>query len=212
MDVRYALAVLWPRTWVLIACGTVATVTAFVATGFVTPAFESRATLLVGQSSGAPPLVYEDLLTAQILSTTYAALGTTAPVLAEAQIESGISISVDELRDGVRVEASRNSPLIVVTATFPTADAAARVANAVAQAIAAIGSREGESLQLSVVDPAQPAEQPISPRPLISAVVAGGVGVLASAGSILAFARLRSTRRRATSDPRDRSPAVGEAR
>ena len=207
MDVRYALAVLWPRTWILITSGIVAAVTAFIATGFLPPAFESQVTLLVGESSGAPPGVYEDLLTAQSLMTTYAALGTTTPVLAAAQERSGINVSIDELRDRVHVEAVRNSLLLVVTAKFSTADAAARAANAVAQAIAEIGPSEGNRLHLSVVDPAEETGQPSSPRPQVSAVVAGGLGVLASAGFILAFAKVRPTRRKATSEPGDRSPA-----
>ena len=213
MDVRYALKVLLPRTGILIVSGILAAMAAFVATSFLPPTFESRATLLVGQASGVPPVGYEDLLAAQILATTYAALGTTTPVLAAARERSGISISVDDMRDRVRVEAIRNSPLIVITTIFPTREQAAGAANAVAHETAAIGASEGERLQVSIVDPAEPPAQPTSPHPLINAVVAGGLGMLASAGLILlAFATSRlPSGRRAAKDGGDRFPAVGEA-
>ena len=211
MDILSAIAVLWPRIWILIVTGVIAAAGALVATGFLPLTYESSATLLVGQSSGAPPVVYEDLLTAQILAATYAALATTTPVLDAAREQSGISISVEELRDRVRVEGVRNSPLIVVTTTFPTANEAASAANAVAEETAAIGASEGESLQVSVVDPAEPPRQPISPRPQINALVAGGIGVLVSAGLILAFSTPRSRQRKAMSDSGDRS-AIGELR
>jgi capsular polysaccharide biosynthesis protein len=192
----------------------VAGVVALLASGFLPVTFESHATLIVGQSSGAPPIVYEDLLAAQILANTYAALGTTTPVLTAARERSGISISIDELRGKVHVEAARNSPLVVVTAESPTALEAARVANAVARETAAIGANDGGSLQVSVVDPAEPAEQPVSPRPLMNAAVAGAIGVLASAAFVLLTfgASRRLITREATSDGADRRAAFGEAR
>jgi capsular polysaccharide biosynthesis protein len=214
VDVGYALRVLLPRTWILIASGMVAAVAALLASGLLPLTFESHATLIVGQSSGAPPIVYEDLLAAQILASTYAELSTTTPVLSAARARAGISISIDELRDHVRVEAVRNSPLVVVTTDFPTAEEAALVANAVAQQTAAIGGGDSDSLQISVVDPAQPAEQPIAPHPVMNAAVAGAIGVLASAVFVLltfGTARRPSTHG-ATADGADRRSAFGEAR
>lgn len=212
VDVRYALEVLWPRAGILIASGIIAAVAALAGTSFLPPEFESHATLLVGQSSGAPPVVYEDLLAAQILAETYASLSTTTPVLAAARERSGLSISVDELRDLVRVEALRNRPLIVITSTFRTGDEAARAANAVAQETAAIGASDSESLQVSVVDPAEPAAQPVSPRPLVNAAIAGGIGVVASAGFILGASTMFRwpARRRATSGVGEPVARVGE--
>jgi capsular polysaccharide biosynthesis protein len=192
----------------------VAGAAALLASGLVPPTFQSQATLIVGQSSGAPPIVYEDLLAAQILANTYAALSTTTPVLSAARERAGISISIEELRDHVRVEAIRNSPLVVVTAEFPTAGEAARVANAIAQGTAAIGADDSDSLQIAVVDPARPAEEPISPHPVINALVASAIGVLASAALVLlAVGTSRPpSRRGATSDEAERRSAFGEGR
>jgi capsular polysaccharide biosynthesis protein len=214
VDVGYALRVLLPRTWILIASGAIAGAAAFFASGLLPPTFESHATLIVGQSSGAPPIVYEDLLAAQILATTYAELSTTTPVLTDALERAGSSISVDELRDHVRVEAIRNSPLVVVTAEFQTAGEAARVANAIAEGTAAIGADDGNSLQISVVDPAQPADEPISPHPVMNAAVAGAIGVLASAALVLLIfgTSRRPSTQGATSDGAKRRSAFGEGR
>lgn len=214
VDVGYALRVLLPRIWILIASGTVAGAAALLASGLLPTTFESDATLIVGQSSGAPPTVYEDLLAAQILANTYAALSTTTPVLSAARERAGVSISIEELRDHVRVEAIRNSLLVVVTAEFPTAEEAARVANAIAEGTAAIGADDNDSLQISVVDPARPAEEPISPRPLTNAAVATAIGVLASGTLILlAFGTSRPPPRHgATSDGPERRSAYREGR
>lgn len=214
MNVRHALAILWPRIWIMIASGLVAGVAAFGATGLVAPTFESRATLLVGQSSGAPPVVYEDLLAAQILANTYAELSTTTPVLTAARDQAGVSIAIEELRDNVRVEGARNSPLIVVTTTFSDAEVAARVANAIAEETAAIGATGNDRLHVSIVDPAEAATQPIAPRPLFTALAAGGFAIIASAGFVLlAFGSVRRPGRRASADDgRDPMPTAREAR
>ena len=207
MDIRYAFSVLWPRIWILIAAGVISAALALVGTSFVPPSYESRATLLVGQSSGGPPIVYEDLLAAQILASTYGALGTTTPVLNAVRDRVGISISTEELRERVRVEGARNSPLIVISATFPTAGQAASVANALAEETAAIGANVDGTLQVSVVDPAEPPARPISPRPVINAAVAAGFAVLVSAGLLLALSMSRPTNR---TDGADHRVAVGD--
>jgi len=214
MDVGHALTVLWPRTWILLASGLVAGVAAFAAAGLVAPTFESQATLLVGQSSGAPPVVYEDLLAAQILANTYAELSTTTPVLAAARDEANLSIPIEDLRAQVRAEGSRNSPLIVITTTFTDPDEAARAANAIAEETAAIGASGSDRLHVSVVDPAEAATEPIAPRPLFTALAAGGLAVVVSAGIVLlAFGSVRRPGRRTSIDEgRDAMPAAREAR
>jgi capsular polysaccharide biosynthesis protein len=214
MDIGNALRILLPRTWILIASGAVAGVAALLASGLLPMTFESHATLIVGQSSGAPPVAYEDLLSAQILATTYAELSTTTPILSAARDRSGLSISINELRGHVRVEAVRNSPLVVVTTEFPTAAEAAVVANAVAQATAAIGASDTSSLKISVVDPAQPADEPTSPHPVMNAAVAGAVGVIVSAALVLLTfgSSRRPSTLGATAEGRDHLSAFGEAR
>ena len=214
MDVGHALTVLWPRVWILIASGLVAGAAAFAATGLVAPTFESQATLLVGQSSGAPPVVYEDLLAAQILANTYAELSTTTPVLAAARDEANLSISIEDLRRQVHAEGSRNSPLIVITTIFRDPDEAARVANAIAEETAAIGAGGSDRLHVSLVDPAEASTEPVAPRPLFTALAGGGLAVLVSAGIVLlAFGRIGRPPRHASIDGgRDAIPAVREAR
>ena len=184
MDIRYAIRVLWPRTPVLIAAAILAAAVAFIGSGFLPPTYESRARLLVGQASGIPPSAYEELLAAQILSTTYAELGSATPVLEAALAASGVDIPLRIFAESVRVEPVRNSPLVEVICEFRTAAEATSMCNAMAEEIAGLGSGESGELTLVIIDPAEPGPSPVAPRPLVNGVAAG-VGALVLVGSLI---------------------------
>ncbi len=189
MDVRYAIRILWPRFPVLLAAAVLAAAVAFFASGLLTPTFESRARLLVGEASGIPPSVYEELLAAQILASTYAQLGAATPLLQAAHEAAGVDVPLRTFTDSVRVEPVRNSPIVEVICEFRTAEAAARMCNAVADEMAVVGSGDGEQLSLVIIDPAEPPPSAVAPRPLTNAVVAGLAAIAIVGGLILLLDR-----------------------
>lgn len=103
-----------------------------------------------------------------------------AAVLAGAQAASHLAVA--DLRGKVSAQSSPDAPMLAVTGTDSQAGRAARVANAVAKALADTGNREAAAtgVRLLVFSPAAAPSAPSSPSPALS----GAVG--ASAGGLLA--------------------------
>ncbi len=137
MDLRRQIGIV--RTWfpLFVLSVVLAAVGALVITSLQAKIYEARATLIVGQSlSGANP-DYSQLLASQRLSTTYAAVATTRPILDGLIADLGLDVSADDLRDMVTAEASADSTLVTITVQYPGADEAAAIANGIAERLIA---------------------------------------------------------------------------
>jgi non-specific protein-tyrosine kinase len=149
VDLRRQISIV--RTWLplLIASVVLAAGAAFVISNLQQKVYESKATLIVGQSlSGVNP-DYTQLLVSQRLSATYAALATTRPIL-EAVIEDlGLDTTPRELREDVVAEAPIDSTLLTITAQATDPDQAAAIANSISdQLIAASPAVAGRQAEL----------------------------------------------------------------
>jgi uncharacterized protein involved in exopolysaccharide biosynthesis len=82
--------------------------------------YEAKATLIVGQSLSATNPDYNQLLVSQRLSTTYAAVATTRPVLKAVIDKLGLDATSDELAKQVRAVASQDSTLLTISAQTKT--------------------------------------------------------------------------------------------
>ena len=101
-------------------------------------AYDARATLIVGQSLSAVNTDYNQLLVSQRLSTTYASVATTRPVLQAAILEAGLSVSPDDLGKRVRATAASDSTLLTITVRDLDPAHAAAAANALADQLIAV--------------------------------------------------------------------------
>ena len=99
MDLRRLIAIV--RTWLplLIASVVLAAGAAFVISNLQQKVYEAKATLIVGQSLTGVNPDYTQLLVSQRLSTTYAAVATTRPILEAVIEELGLDVTPDELRE-----------------------------------------------------------------------------------------------------------------
>jgi uncharacterized protein involved in exopolysaccharide biosynthesis len=95
--------------------------------------YESRATLYVGQALNEPQLDYGGLLASQILAQTYARLATTRPVLQAVIAREELTLTPEELQEGVSAEIPLEGTLVTVVARSSDPATAAGIANAVAQ-------------------------------------------------------------------------------
>ncbi len=149
MDLRRQIGIV--RTWLplLIASVVLAAGAAYVISSLEQKVYEAKATLIVGQSlSGVNP-DYNQLLTSQRLSTTYAVVATTRPIL-EAVIEDlGLDMSPDDLALSVLAVAPADSTLLTISAQDTDPDRASAIANAIAaQLIAASPTIQGRQADL----------------------------------------------------------------
>jgi polysaccharide biosynthesis transport protein len=148
VDLRRQIAIV--RTWLplLILCVILAGGAAFAISTALPKTYEAKATLIVGQSLSAASPDYNQLLVSQRLSTTYAAVATTRPILDAVIAGLDLPVTSDELAKRVRADAALDSTLLTITAQDTDPARAAAIANAMAeQLIAASPALQGRQAE-----------------------------------------------------------------
>lgn len=100
--------------------------------------YEARSTLIVGQALSATNPDYNQLLVAQNLSATYAAMAETRLVLDLVIAQLGLDVSPRALASRFQVDAPRDSTFPFITARDTVPERAASIANAVAAQLIAV--------------------------------------------------------------------------
>jgi capsular exopolysaccharide synthesis family protein len=137
VDLRRLIVI--ARAWLplMVAAALVAGTAAFVMSNLQQKVYEAKATLIVGQALSATNPDYSQLLVAQNLSATYAAVAQTRPILDSVIAKLGLQVDPDELTKRIAVSAPRDSTFLMITAQDPVPARAADIANAVAQQLIA---------------------------------------------------------------------------
>jgi len=149
VDLRRQIAIV--RAWfpLLVACVLLAAAAGFVFSSLQQKLYEAKATLIVGQSLSAVNPDYSQLLASQRLSTTYASVATTRPILDSVIGQLGLIETSDDLSKRVTADAPLDSSLLKISAQDADPGRAAAIANAVAKqliaASSAIQGRQAES-------------------------------------------------------------------
>jgi tyrosine-protein kinase len=138
MELRQQLRVLRSRWWLLLASLLITGGAAFLVSSALPKVYESRATLLVGQSVQASNPDINQLLASQRLSQTYAELAVAGPQLQRVITKTGLLITPAEFARRIRAEAPRDSILVHITVEDSDPVRAANLANAVAEELLAI--------------------------------------------------------------------------
>jgi non-specific protein-tyrosine kinase len=149
VDVRRLIAIV--RVWfpLLVASVLLAAAAAYLVSIRLPKVYEAKATLVVGQSLSAVSPDYNQLLVSQQLSTTYARVTTTRPILESVIKQLGLADTSDALATRVRADASADSTLLTITAQDADPSRAAAIANALAdQLIAASPAIQGRQTDL----------------------------------------------------------------
>lgn len=137
MEIRRQIAIVRPWLPLLIASTLLAAAASFVISSQMPKVYEAKATLIVGQSLSSVNPNYDQLLTSQRLSETYALVATTRPILENVAKDLGLATSADELRAGVYADAPQGNTLLTITAHDGNPTRAAAIANAVADELIA---------------------------------------------------------------------------
>jgi succinoglycan biosynthesis transport protein ExoP len=127
------------RTWfpLLVASVLLAAGAAFAVSSLQQKVYEAKATLIVGQALTGVNPDYTQLLASQRLSTTYAAVATTRPILDVVITQLGLGETSDELSKHVRANAPLDSTLLTVVAQDTDPNRAAAIANALVEQLLA---------------------------------------------------------------------------
>jgi capsular polysaccharide biosynthesis protein len=148
VELQHSLRTLWRWIIVILAAGAVAGVLAYIASSVIPRAYESRATLLVGQGLDSARLDYTQILAAQLQAQTYAAIATARSIL-ETTVETlGLDTTPEELARRTRAEAPSGSRFVEIIAVDRDPQRAADIANAIADYMIALtaGSSSDENL------------------------------------------------------------------
>jgi non-specific protein-tyrosine kinase len=148
VDLRRLIAL--GRTWLplMLVTAVLAGATAFVVSSLQRNVYEARETLIVGQALSATNPDYSQILVAQNLATTYAAIAKTTPILQDVIDTLKLELTPGELRPRINVESPADSTMLFVYAQDTDPEQAAVLANAVGKALIAaspaIQGREAE--------------------------------------------------------------------
>jgi capsular exopolysaccharide synthesis family protein len=148
VDLRRLIVI--ARAWLplMVVAALVAGAAAFVVSNLQQKVYEAKATLIVGQALSATNPDYSQLLVAQNLSATYAAVAKTRPILESVVAELGLKVDPDELAKHIEVSAPRDSTFLMITAQDPAPARAADIANALArQLIASAPTIQGRAAE-----------------------------------------------------------------
>ena len=122
----------------MIVAAVLAGTAAFVVSNLQQKIYEAKATLIVGQALSAANPDYTQLLVAQNLSSTYATVAKTRPVLESVIKELGLEATPSQLADRVQVDAPRDTALLTIAAQDAVPARAAAIANALAEQLIAV--------------------------------------------------------------------------
>jgi len=136
-NLRHAVGVIRTRLPLLIASAALAAGAAFVFSEQQPRVYEAQTTLVVGQSLSAVNPDYTQLLASQRLSTTYASVATSRPLLDRVIDQLGLGEPSIEVSRRVKAQAALDSTLLTITAQAADPTQAAALANAVAQELIA---------------------------------------------------------------------------
>ncbi len=193
----HTLVQLARRRWkVLLAVPVASVCLALLATVLMTPQYESRTTLFVSAtpvSGGTTDLLQGNNFT-QARVRSYVDLVTTDAVLRPVIREEGLDTTVRELAERVSGSSPLDTVLIDVRVSDEDAEQAAVLADAVAASLVDVvtdlespASDQPSSVRLNVVEDAQVAEGPVSPQPLLGALLGLVLGLGLAVGGVVAW-------------------------
>ena len=190
MDLAHFIAVVRYSIRLIILITVVAAATTFLLSELLPRQYESEARVLVG--SVTDPNI-DKLNAYQQLAQTYAAIGTTTPVLTRVSEQLGLNEDPTHLALAISVRAPLGQSIVRIVATSSSASGAAQLANAVAQQLTDLGRPSSTSPSInSVVQPASPPIGPSSPRVFLNTLVAAALGLALGIGIAVLSANRRN--------------------
>ncbi|MGE3960966.1 MAG: polysaccharide biosynthesis tyrosine autokinase [Dehalococcoidia bacterium] len=184
MDPTLTLRVVRRWWWVLVAATLAGGALGYGLSLQITPTYEATTTLLVTQRQAEGVVQLNDIQTAERLANTFSRLVTLRPVLEQAVADGGLPFDVAELDERIDVSNPAGTQLLEVSARSSDPALAAVTANTVANAF--ISSNQAELTarpgQVSIVEEAIAPLDPVSPRPVLNAIL-GAFVLLGLAGA-----------------------------
>lgn len=196
LDLRQIFAIIRKYIFLILGIPTIAVLVAGTAVFFVVePIYRAETTLLVRNQTAAI-ITHADLLASRQLVRTYREIARSRSVADEVIRDMGLTLTSTELRAMVDVSLRGDTEIIAISVEHPSPHFAAQLANAVAAAFTSHTLRVMEVENVTVVDTAEQPDAPVSPRKLLTIVVAGFAGGMAGVGMAFVLSYLDNTFKR----------------
>jgi receptor protein-tyrosine kinase len=187
VELKVYIGFLRRRWWLLVLGPILAGLAAYFVTQQLTPMYQATSTVLVNRTAIPGTIEYNDVLTSERLTNTYAKLVERPAVLDEVLARAGVTLTRSELQEQMGVAAVQDTQLIEISVKDANPELAAFLANLTAQVFAEDNASQLSSRgTVSIAKPAEVPETPVSPKlffnlafaVLLGCVVAAGLGLL----------------------------------
>jgi polysaccharide biosynthesis transport protein len=194
MEIRDYIQFVRRRWWLLVLGPLVAGLSAFAVSKSMTPIYDATATMLVNQTQTPGVILYNDILTSERLTNTYAELVKRRPVLTEVRRRLGLPVTEEQLAAKVSVSTVRNTQLLRIKAEDPDPALATSIANTLAQAFIEDNDRQlGRPGTVSVVQEAAVPTSPVKPNIPLNVGLAIVLGLMLAGGIAMVLEYLDDT-------------------
>ncbi len=145
LDLRQYLSLFWHWAWLFILAAIIAGAVSYYLSSRMQPFYESSTTMLVNEAPATKATDYNSVLMSKQLTSTYAQMMITDPILNQVIDEVGISNTITELKDWIDVSVIRDTQLVQITVTTSDPKFSAKIANAIVKVF-------GEQIQAIQID------------------------------------------------------------
>ncbi|MGB8253153.1 MAG: polysaccharide biosynthesis tyrosine autokinase [Anaerolineaceae bacterium] len=136
VDLRKYLSLFLHWAWLIILAGLLAGAFAYFFSQRMTPYYQSSTTVLVNAAPGTKATDYTSVMLSEQLTSTYAKMIVTDPVLNQMADDLGLTMQMDEIKKSITVTPVSNTQLLQITVETTDPELSARIANAVVMVFA----------------------------------------------------------------------------
>ena len=190
ISLKQIFEILRKRAWIIVAITLTAIFIATIINFFlIKPVYESNTTIMIGKPRNRivdenNPITYQEIQTNRLLVSTYREIAKSRTVLEEVIKNSGLDISIGQLREKVDVSLVKDTEIIQIKVQDHDPETAANLANTIASAFSKQVIRIMNVENVQVLDEAIPQLSPVKPKKTmniaISLVLGAMLGVLAA--------------------------------
>lgn len=131
LDLRQYLYLFWHWAWLIILAGVVAGAASYFVSKNMTPYYQSSSVVLVNEAPANKGSDYSSVMMSEQLTTTYAQMMVTDPVLSKVEEQLGLNVPLETIKDWITVTPQRDTQLIQVSVETTDAFLSSFIANAI---------------------------------------------------------------------------------
>ncbi len=148
MDLARLITVVRTYLWLILGSTILAVLAAYAVTTLLPKVYEGEARVVVGPGINGQVQDYNQLLSSLQLARTYAEAASTRKMAEEVIDALGLDVMTEDFREALRVETSRETPIVTIAADADSPELAAAIANEIATRLVAqsgvISGRDSE--------------------------------------------------------------------